>query len=93
MNNEESMALCAIRYCIGRSSYIVPDGVAWAREWGAKSEWVRSVLIQDLEPLANRHNANPDGRMRWLGDAESTKQWLAVLAELRAMPTTEDDKP
>lgn len=48
MTNEETLALCAIRYTMGRMSYIVADGQRWAVEWGSKSPHVRKVLIKDL---------------------------------------------
>jgi hypothetical protein len=32
--DEYSMAVCAIRYCIGRRSYIVSSGAEWARKYG-----------------------------------------------------------
>lgn len=47
-SDAETMTLCAIRYTIGRSSYIVSDGQRWAREWGAKSKRVRDIIRRDL---------------------------------------------
>ncbi|MGG5810984.1 hypothetical protein [Falsiroseomonas sp. CW058] len=73
----ESMALCAIRYTIGRRSYIVGDGQRWAREWGARSAWVRDVIRRDLREAANRDGA--------LGDRHDERGWLAVLADLDAL--------
>lgn len=79
-----SMALCAIRYTIGRRSYIVSDGWRWAREWGAKSTWVRDVIRRDLREAAERDGA--------LGDRHDERGWRAVLADLDALaekePTT-----
>ena len=80
-----SMAICAIRYCIGRRSYIVVDGVRWARDWGRRSAWVRGVIIQDLEALVKRADREPGAGMACLGDAGDEREWRAVLAELRAM--------
>jgi hypothetical protein len=79
--DQEKMALCAIRYTIGRMSYIVSDGQRWAREWGAKSEWIRSVLIRDLEEEVTRESQFPGT----LGDIMDSKGWKTVLEELKAM--------
>ena len=81
----ESMALCAIRYTIGRMSYIVSDGQRWAREWGAKSAWVRDVIRRDLREAVERCDANPDSPYSPLGQASDQAGWRAVLADLDAM--------
>jgi hypothetical protein len=77
-SDEETMALCAIRYTIGRMSYIVSDGVRWARKYGNQSQWVRDVLIRDLQEAVERE----DRGMRALGMEMDSRQWRAVLAEL-----------
>jgi hypothetical protein len=74
----EGMALCAIRYTLGRMSYIVGDGVRWAREYGAKSAWVRGMLIRDLQEAVERE----DNGFPALGMDMDSRQWRAVLAEL-----------
>lgn len=86
--DEFSMALCAIRYCIGRSSYAVDDGARWAREYGRRSPWVRETIIRDLSGLAERCDIlatddRPSCGLLGAPDAEAT--WRAVLAELRGM--------
>lgn len=73
----ESMAICAIRYTIGRRSYIVSDGQRWAREWGIKSKWVRDVIRRDLREACDRHGA--------LGDQGDEEGWRSVLADLDKM--------
>jgi len=70
----ESMALCAIRYTIGRRSYITSDGQRWAREWGAKSKWVRDVIRRDLREACDREGA--------LGDQCDEAGWRNVLTDL-----------
>ena len=81
----ESMAISAIRYTIGRRSYVVSDGQRWAREWGARSKWVRDVIRRDLREVAERCDRETDPRFGWLGDPHDEAGWRAVLAELDAM--------
>lgn len=81
MTDEETMALCAIRYCIGRSSYIVVDGVTWARRWGGQSEQVRAILIRDLREATDQC----DRGFSCLGMPMDEREWRAVLADLRAL--------
>lgn len=84
MRDDETMALCAIRYTIGRRSYIVSDGQRWAREWGAKSEWVRDVIRRDLRELVERCDLDTQ-KFGFLGDPHDEAGWRQVLRELDAM--------
>ena len=68
----EMMALCAIRYCMGRSSYIVADGLRWAREWGEKSAVVKEILVRDIDNM-------PAGLLGHTHESE----WRALADELR----------
>ena len=79
----ESMAICAIRYTIGRRSYIVGDGYRWAREWGARSKWVRDVIRRDLREACDRHGA--------LGDQGDEAGWRNVLTDLDNMAEAVSD--
>lgn len=83
MTNEENMALCAIRYCMGRMSYIVSYGIAWARRYGAQSEHLRGVVIRDIEEAIAQMERCPDIPM--LGDKMDEREWRAVLSELKAL--------
>ena len=76
--DELTMALCAIRYTIGRMSYIVADGVRWARQYGTQSAWVRGILIRDLQEAVER----ADRGLPALGMEMDSNAWRAVLAEL-----------
>lgn len=78
----DAMAVCAIRYAIGRQSYIVGDAARWARDYGAKSGWVRGVVIRDLQEAAEREDRGLKGA---LGGEMDAKVWRAVLAELQAL--------
>jgi hypothetical protein len=81
MTDFEKMAVCAIRYTIGRRSYVVADGHQWAMEWGAKSNWVRDVIIRDLEGATERC----DNGTKVLGDPPDEDGWRWVLSVLQAM--------
>jgi hypothetical protein len=78
MTKPELMALCAIRYTIGRSSYIVSEGVEWAKEWGLESEYVRKIIIRDLAEAVVRCDDGAEA----LGDIMDEKAWREVLADL-----------
>lgn len=81
MNDVESMALCAIRYTIGRRSYIVADGQRWAREWGSRCAWIRDVLVRDLR----NDVAQCDAGTPVLGDPVDERGWRDVLAHLEGL--------
>ncbi len=83
--DQESMALCAIRYTIGRRSYVVSEGQRWALEWGAKSKWVRDVITRDLGEAVARCDAGPTAEWRPLGDDYDERGWRDVLRQLQAM--------
>jgi hypothetical protein len=81
MSDEFSMAICAIRYCLGRSSYITSDGQCWAIEYGKRSPWVRQVIRRDLEAAVARCD---DGGGA-LGMDMDESGWRAVLDDLQGM--------
>jgi hypothetical protein len=91
--DEESRAVCAIRYCIGRQSYIVGDGQRWAREFGARSKHVRSIIRRDLQETVERLDLarahDPACAVPMLGDAHDERGWRAVLADLDALTAQE----
>lgn len=86
------MALCAIRYTLGRRSYIVSDGVRWALHYGKLSAWVRGVVIRDIEELVER-DARANGEFSFLGDEMDKREWLRVLRELKALSTAGSASP
>jgi hypothetical protein len=92
VTDEESFAICAIRYTIGRMSYIVSDGQRWALEWGAKSPRVRKVIMRDLEWEIQREDEYfiPEGKdYSGLGQMQSDSLgWRQVYAELQRMDST-----
>lgn len=81
--DELQMALCAVRYCIGRQTYIVTDGIRWATHYGRRSRWFRDVLICDLEAAGKRCDASNEAAA--LGGPSDELDWRATLQKLRAM--------
>jgi hypothetical protein len=86
-DDAECMAICAIRYCIGRRSPVVNDGQRWALDWGARSKRVRDALRRDLLWELQKYDAVPAGL--WLGDEHDKTGWLDVLAKLDAIAAKE----
>lgn len=82
MTNEETMALCAIRYARNSGSYYITlHGKAWAISWGRRSKNLRDVIIHDLEYDFSRC----DDGVNVFADKENEKVWRGVLKELRDM--------
>ena len=79
--SEESMAICAIRYTMGRRSYIVAEGQEWALQWGKKSKHVRDIIRRDLREEVQQC----DQGYQALGDHFDEWCWRKVLDELDKM--------
>lgn len=77
LENEELMAICAIRYCIGRESYIVHEGIEWAMRYGRKSPNMRRLIIEEIERATNH------------GSPSDKEQWMAVLQILKGAEAAE----
>jgi hypothetical protein len=85
--DEADMAICAIRYCIGRQSYATSDGQRWARNYGARSTHVRTVIIRDLQSEIEqtdrlREAGHENGTLGMKMDEDG---WRQTLADLRGM--------
>ena len=80
---EAGMAICAIRYTLGRRSYVVSDGIRWAREYGRKYLAVRRTVIRDIEAAIEQKDQLPEYQP--LGDEMDERGWRAVLVELKEM--------
>ena len=70
------MAHCAVRYCLGRMTYIVTDGCRWARLYAPHNEWFREQVIRDIEDAE---------RMNSLGMECDAREWQRVLVDLQKM--------
>lgn len=60
MNDNELILLCAVRYAMGRRSYIVSDAQRWAVErWETLGPQARTVLLRDLKEALEREKEYP----------------------------------
>jgi hypothetical protein len=74
----ELMAIAAVRYCIGRQSYIVGDCVDWLIEaWPALQESTRKVIQRDIEQafVKDDHARAEDMGWRPLGMDMDRAEW------------------
>lgn len=64
---DDLMALAAVRYCLGRASYIVGDCVDWLYEqWPALDENVRTVIARDVDQALREGRVGMDmDREQW----------------------------
>jgi hypothetical protein len=77
----ELMAIAAVRYCLGRQSYIVGDCVDWLIEvWPALQESTRFIIKRDInEAFARDDNARANGdKYKPLGMDMDCKEWDRV---------------
>jgi hypothetical protein len=82
MTDEELMAVCAIRYTIGRRSYIVADGARWALQYGTASKAVRDIVVRDLEEEIDRQERTG---LPALGHSCDEELWRTTLEQLRVL--------
>lgn len=48
--DDDSILICAVRYCIGRQSYIVGSCDRWLRDrWSDLSAGTRDVILRDIQ--------------------------------------------
>ena len=61
---DDLMALAAVRYCLGRSSYIVGDCVDWMiAQWPNLSDSIKRTIARDVdEAFARDDEARSKGR-------------------------------
>jgi hypothetical protein len=77
----DMMALAAVRYCLGRMTYIVSDCCDWLLQvWPDLSQDIRTVIKRDIEEDFTRDDA---ARLRGdsylpLGHDMDRKQWEKV---------------
>lgn len=75
------MALAAVRYCLGRMSYIVGDCHDWlVAQWPQLSESIRKTIARDVEEAIARDDevrAN-GGEYKPLGMDMDRQQWVSL---------------
>lgn len=79
---DDMMALAAVRYCLGRSSYIVGDCVEWLIEqWPNFSDSIKRTILRDVLEVKKRDDEDrADGREHEaLGHDCDRAEWLRFL--------------
>lgn len=72
-----AIALCALRYCIGRRTYMPSLVVDWVkRHWGAFPESDKNVILRDVQQEVNSG--------RDLGDDCDYRTWTDFLKWISA---------
>lgn len=63
---DESMLICAVRYCLGRSTYVVGEADGWVRTaWPCLSAATRRTLIRDVSDHLERDQGMTCDRATW----------------------------
>lgn len=78
---DDLMAIAAVRYCIGRRTYIVSDCATWLRTvWPTLRESARAVIARDIcEAIEQDDCARAEGlSIRYLGDDCDRREWLSL---------------
>ena len=81
------MAVAAVRYCLGRMSYIVGDCADWlCEQWPNIEPKMRAVIERDIREAVKRDDdSRRDSREHHpLGMDMDREQWLRVLAMIDA---------
>ena len=74
--------VCAMRYAMGRRSYIVRDVTALVRSmWGELSQHTRGVVRSDLASEIDMHDRMTKGSppISWLGDEGDVNEWRRLM--------------
>lgn len=81
------MAVAAVRYCLGRMSYIVGDCADWlCEQWPNIEPKMRAVIERDIREAVERDDASRCFARDHhpLGMDMDREQWLRVLAMIDA---------
>ena len=79
------MATAAVRYCLGRSSYIVGDCVDWlVANWQAFSPNCRAIVVRDLQEAMRRDDEARERGDQYLplGMDMDRREWERAAAEI-----------
>lgn len=83
LGRDDLMAVAAVRYCLGRMSYIVGDCADWlCQQWPNIKPSMRAVIERDIREAVQRDDeARERGdTYKPLGMDMDREQWLRVLA-------------
>lgn len=78
---DDAMALAAVRYCLGRMTYIVNDCCEWLpRVWPHLSEGCRAIIARDVDAEIARDDAARErgDTHKPLGMDMDRAEWLKV---------------
>ena len=82
MKNEELIIICAIRYALGRMSYVVNEICNYVNlKKNELSENCIKVIIRDIEEELHRYHDMGE----LLGMECDEKDWLKLLSELKGV--------
>lgn len=59
MTPQEEMTICAVRYSLGRSSYVVDDTIQWVKALENKSKNFLHILKRDIAEHLTLHPDMP----------------------------------
>lgn len=81
MSIEEEILVCAVRYALGRMTYIVSDVCRYVKsKKDSLSEHCRSIIIRDIEEAIGRYN----DLGRTCGMECDEKEWRELLEALKS---------
>mgnify|MGYP003441886102 FL=1 len=81
------MAVAAVRYCLGRMSYIVGDCADWlCEQWPNIEPKMRIVIERDIREAVKRDTESREGGREHhpLGMDMDREQWMRMLAMIDA---------
>ena len=81
------MATAAVRYCLGRRTYIVSVCAEWLLDqWENFDQSTRDIIVRDIEEafLQDNNFREQGSGMRALGDDMDRECWTRAIKEIRA---------
>lgn len=82
-SHDHLMVIAAMRYCLGRATYIVGDSVDWIINiWPMLSDKTQNIIKRDIEEAFARDDAYraEDNGLRALGHDCERAEWARVRA-------------
>lgn len=86
MDNEQIL-ICAVRYCLGRHSYVVAECIHWVRQaWPTLSQGTRHTIRKDVETYVQREEDDADravwtGLLAFMGQPEAIQAMAAAVVK------------